>query len=85
MYVAFTDLKNAFHSMMRQTVQSIVQGRSVHHVCKRYKAIHLKVLSCDKIGNEFTDMFECPQGLRQGCTLGATLFSMILISCQQKF
>ena len=30
------------------------------------------------MSSEFTDMFECPQGLRQGCVLSPTLFSIIV-------
>ena len=42
------------------------------------KAIYGKVLSCVRVNGEFTDMFDCPQGLRQGCVLSPTLFSIVI-------
>ena len=42
------------------------------------KAIYSKVLSCVRVNGEFTDMFDCPQGLKQGCVLSPTLFSIII-------
>ena len=31
-----------------------------------------------RVNGEFTDIFECPQGLRQGCVLSPTLFSVVI-------
>ena len=42
------------------------------------KANYGKVSSCVRVSGEFADMFDCPQGLRQGRVLSPTLFSIII-------
>ena len=37
-----------------------------------------KVLSCVRVNGKFTDMFNCPQGLGQGCVLSPTPFSIVI-------
>ena len=36
------------------------------------------LLSCVRTNCEFSDVFECPDGVRQGCVLSPTLFSMFI-------
>ena len=36
------------------------------------------VLSCVRMNNEYTDFFECPNGVRQACVLSPTLFWLLI-------
>ena len=42
------------------------------------KAIYSKVSSCVRANGKYTDMSDCPQGLRQGCVLIPTLFTIVI-------
>ena len=79
MYVAFIDLRKAFGSVKRESLLRALCRTGVSSTfVNAIKAIYQKVISCVRMSNEFTDMFECPRGLRQGCVLSPTLFSVII-------
>ena len=50
----------------------------LHTFTNAVKVIYGKVLSCVRVNGECTDMFDCEQGLRQGCVLSPTLFSVVI-------
>lgn len=78
-YVAFIDLRKAFDSVKRDTLLNMLCSAGVSSTfVNAVKAIYSKVVSCVRVNGEFTDMFDCPQGLRQGCVLSPTLFSIII-------
>ena len=81
LYVAFIDLRKAFDSVRQDTLLNMlcIAGISNSNTfINAVKAIYGKVLSCVRVNGEFTDMFDCPQGLRQGCMLSPTLFSIVM-------
>ena len=40
--------------------------------------MYSSLLSCVRMKNEYTDFFECPNGVRQGCLKNPTLFCMFI-------
>ena len=79
LYVAFIDLRKAFDSVKHDTLLNMLCSAGISNTfITAVKAIYSKVLSCVRVNGEFTDMFDCPQGLRQGCVLSPTLFSIII-------
>ena len=65
--------------MKRETLLRTLCKRGVSSTfVNAIKAIYQKVFSCVRMSSEFTDMFECPQGMRQACVLIPTLFSIII-------
>ena len=80
LYVAFIDLKKkAFDSAKRETLLNALNKAGVSSTfVNSIKAIYKKMLSCVRVNSEDTDMFECPQGLRQRCVLSPTLFSIVI-------
>ena len=43
---------------------------------KSIKSIYASSVSCIKINNQLTDWFDCTTGVKQGCNLSPTLFSV---------
>ena len=79
LYVTFIDLRKAFDSVRRDTLLNMLCSAGISNTfINAVKAVYGKVLSCVRVNGEFTDMFDCPQGLRQGCVLSPTLFSIII-------
>ena len=74
LYVAFIDLRKAFDSVRRDTLLNMLCSAGISNTfINAVKAIYGKVLSCVRVNGEFTHMFDCPQGLRQGC-----VFSIVI-------
>ena len=70
LHVAFIDLNKAFDSVKRETLLNSLNRAGVSSTfVNSIKDNYEKVLSCVRVNNEFTDMFQCSQGLRQGCVL----------------
>jgi len=79
LYVAFIDLKIAFDSIRRSTMLGCLKRVGISSkFLNAIMGIYQKVVSCVRINNELTEMFDCPKGLRQGCCLSPTIFSVII-------
>ena len=79
LYVAFIDLRKAFDSVRRDTLLNMLCSAGISNtLINAVKANYGKVLLCVRVNGEFIDMFDCPQGLRQGCVLSPTLFSIVI-------
>lgn len=81
LFVAFIDFRKCFDSLDRETMWEKFQsfGLSTRFM-NMLKAMFTDVKSCIKVNtsNAVTDYFDCPAGVRQGCTLSPLLFIMFV-------
>ena len=78
-YVAFIDFQKAFDSINRTILFDILRknglkGKLYNAIRSIYNTVKASVKSCASYSNTF----ECPIGLRQGCSLSPILFTMII-------
>jgi hypothetical protein len=79
LYVAFVDLKKAFDSVHHFKLFDVLQKIRINgKFFKVLKAMYDKLMSCVRSNNRVTDFFDCPVGVRQGCGLSPTLFSLFI-------
>jgi hypothetical protein len=79
MYVAFVDFHKAFDSVNHELLlKAIYHGGVNGKFFSTLKAMYSSLISCVRSENEYTDYFDCPVGVRQGCGLSPTLFSMYI-------
>ena len=79
LYVAFVDFKKAFDSVNRHALWSVLRKSGVHG--KLYfavKAVYESVKACVRDKSEYSEYFECPQGVKQGCLLSPLMFSFFV-------
>ena len=79
LYVAFTDFRKAFDSVVRTRLWNIlrkrgVKGKMYQGIVCMYKVVKAKVRS----GGDLTDSFMCPRGLKQGDICSPVLFSLFI-------
>ena len=79
MFVAFIDFKKAYDKVNRNVLWSVlirggVQGRMIRILRSMYK----NVQACVLCNSGETDLFECLQGLKQGCVVSPILFSLLI-------
>ena len=78
-YCIFVDYQKAFDTVKRHVVWEILEKIGVtNKFLKMLKGIYERVLGRVRAGNELTDEFECPLGLRQGCKLSPIIFSLLI-------
>ena len=79
LYVAFVDLKKAFDSVNHQLLLEAIQKEGVNgNFLNAIKSMYSSLMSCVRNGNDYSEFFECPVGVRQGCVLSPTLFSIFI-------
>ena len=79
LYVAFVDLRKAFdmisHSKLLNTIyKDGIRGK----IYCTIKAMYESLISCVRVNNNSTDFFQCEKGVRQGCNLSPTLFTLYI-------
>ena len=79
LYVAFIDFKKAFDSVNHEKLLEVAYkgGIKGKFFCA-LKVMYESLVSCVRVKNEFSDMFQCPVGVRQGCVMSPTLFSLFI-------
>jgi hypothetical protein len=79
MYVAFVDFRKAFDSVKHYELLATMRKEGVSEkFAGAIKAMYNSLLSCVRVSNEYTDFFDCPNGVRQGCVLSPTLFCLFI-------
>ena len=79
LYVAFVDFRKAFESVRHCKLLETLRKECVFGKFEgAIKAMYNSLLSCVRVKNEYTDFFECPNGVRQACVLSPTLFCLFI-------
>ena len=79
MYVAFIDFRKAFDSVIRSNFGAVLKKKSLKG--KMYQAIfslYNVVKSKVRGGNDLTELFMGPRGLKQGEKCSPVLFSLFI-------
>ena len=79
MYVAFIDFRKAFDSVIRSKLLAILKkknlkGKMYRTIVSMYNVVKSKV----RAGNDLTESFVCPRGLKQGEICSPVLFSLFI-------
>ena len=79
MYVAFVDFREAFDSVRHCELLEAIRIEGVSgNFAGAIRAMYSSLLFCFRMKNEYTDFFECPNGVQRGCILSPTLFSLFI-------
>jgi hypothetical protein len=79
LYVAFVDFKKAFDSVRHDRLLECIRNEGVKgKCCASLSAMYESLLSCIRVNGHLSEYFECPVGVRQGCVLSPTLFSLFI-------
>ena len=79
LYVAFVDFKKAFDSVRHDKLLEYIRKQGVKgKFFASLSAMYDSLLSCIRVNGQLSEFFECPVGVRQGCVLSPTLFSMFI-------
>ena len=72
-------LKKAFDSVNHDRLLEVVYNEGVKgkFFCA-LKAMYGSLISCVRVNGDLSDYFECPSGVRQGCVMSPTLFSLFI-------
>ena len=79
LYVAFVDFKKAFDSVRHNKLLDAIYKEGVKgKLFCALKSMYDRLLSCVRVNGCCSDFFDCPKGVRQGCVLSPTLFSLFI-------
>ena len=79
LYVAFVDYKKMFDSINREGLFKILKKIGVQgKLFNALQSIYHNVDACVRDGNDLSDVFNCPTGLKQGCLCSPKLCIIVL-------
>ena len=85
LYVAFVDFRKAFDSINRNKLWGVLRKVGMHgKLYLAIKSVYNSVLACVREKCLYTDYFQCPNGLKQGCLLSPMLFSFFINELAQE-
>ena len=79
LYVAFIDFRKAFDSVSHKKLLQVAFNEGIRgkFFCA-LQVMYESLVSCVRVNNELSDVFDCPIGVRQGCVMSPTLFSLFI-------
>ena len=79
LYAAFVDLRKAFDSVNHELLMKVVFSEGIRgKLFRSIKVMYESLISCVRVDSEYSEFFKCPVGVRQGCVLSPTLFSLFI-------
>jgi hypothetical protein len=79
LYVCFVDYLKAYDSVDRNSLWSVLQRVKLStKMFRMLKSMYKTVQSCVRWQEDFSNFFECPSGLKQGCILSGINFSLLI-------
>ena len=80
MYVCFVDFQKAYDTVDRKQLWKVLTNQKVSSkMVSCLMSMYAEVKSCVRVSNsEYTDLFECNNGLKQGCMCSPLLFSFFI-------
>lgn len=79
LYVCFVDFKCAFDSVNREKLWAVLKTNGLKgNLMKVIKSMCEGIKTCVRVDNDYTDYFNCDEGLKQGCLLSPILHSMFV-------
>ena len=79
LYVAFVDYSKCFDTVNKHALFNVLEKNGITgSILESIKSIYEDVFACIKNHDEFSDFFECPIGLKQGCILSPRLFTIFI-------
>lgn len=79
LYVCFVDFQKAFDSVHRDKLWKVLNTVGIKgNLFKVIKSMYACVKACVRVNNEFSEFFDCPLGLKQGCVLSPVIFSIFI-------
>ena len=78
-YVCFVDFKRAFDSVNREKLWAVLKTNGLKgNLMKVIKSMYKGVKTCVRVDGDYTDYFNCDEGLKQGYLFSQILFSMFV-------
>jgi exonuclease III len=79
LYIAFVDFRKAFDSVNRNLLWYTLKNVGVNgKLYRALKGMYESVLSCVRDKGYYSEYFNCPRGVKQGCLLSPQLFSFFV-------
>jgi hypothetical protein len=79
LYIAFVDFRKAFDSVNRNILWHVLRKVGVHgKLYNALRGIYDSVIACVREKGYYSDYFNCPQGVKQGCLLSPQMFAFFI-------
>ena len=79
LYAAFIDFRKAFDSINRDVLWRILAAYGMEgRLLRMLKAVYSNVQSSVRCEGRYSDSFACNRGLKQGCKMSPTIFSLLV-------
>jgi hypothetical protein len=79
LYVAFVDFRKAFDSVNRNALWHVLRKNGINgKLYMALKGVYKSVLACVRVNGIYSDFFDCPNGVKQGCLLSPQMFSFFI-------